>query len=149
MLARDVDAFFVKLARGFEVMQFAVDPADAIRKTRMPEEIAIATRFLHRVVERRERGGHLALIPLRQADEEHRRQHQEAVAQLRSESHSFLCLFDRELVFRLEEVQTRTPRDAADECWFVIKPPRGCDDVVEHSLSFLQLAVAKMLQTNH
>src|ERR1700754_4370716 len=144
MPPRYINAFFIKLSRGLEVVQLAVDPPDAIRKTRMPEEVAIVTRFFHRVLKCCERGGHLALVSLRQADEEHRRKPQESIAQFRSEFDSFLRLFDRELVFRLEEVQTRTPRDSADECRFVIKPPRGRDHVVEYGFSFLQLAIAKM-----
>ncbi len=64
MPSRDFNSLFVVLACGLEVVQLAINPADAVRETRVPEKIAIATRLLQRFIQRFERSRHLALVSL-------------------------------------------------------------------------------------
>src|ERR1043165_4929837 len=121
MMARNVNAFVVVLVRRLEVVELAINPADTIRKTRMPEHIAIATRLVERFVQRRERRRHLALVPLRETKKEQRRQHQKPVTQFRSKSQGFVDHFDRKGILGLKEVQTRTPRQPATQSRLVIQ----------------------------
>src|SRR6185312_8112752 len=90
MTSRYFNAVFVVLVRRLEVVELAINPADAIREARMPEEIAVATRFLECFIQRRECRRHLPLVSLRQAAKEETRQQQEAVAQFGSELQRFI-----------------------------------------------------------
>ena len=54
MTPRHFDSLFVVLACGLEVVKLAIDPANAVRKARMPKQIAIALRLLQGLVQRGE-----------------------------------------------------------------------------------------------
>src|SRR5262249_41558881 len=114
----------------------------------MPEQIAIATRFTERFVQRRERCRHLALVSLRQTAKEETGQQQKSVAQLGSELHRFVYRRYCERVLRLEEVQTSAPRQTSTQAWLVIQFSRRGNHFVQQRLRFFELAVAKMLETH-
>src|ERR1051326_1154848 len=114
----------------------------------MPEQVSIATRFVERFVQCRERRRHLALISLRQTEKEETGQQQKAVAQLGSELHRFVYRRYRERIFRLEEVQTSAPRQTTAQTRLVIQFSRRRNRFIQQLLRLLELAVATMLETH-
>src|SRR5437870_10981065 len=66
MCATHFETHMIVFARLVEVLQLAVNPADAIRKTRKPETIAVALSHLNSIIKCGQGFGHPAQISTRQ-----------------------------------------------------------------------------------
>ena len=73
----------------FEILQFAMNPPNAIRQARKPETIAVSLGHLNPIFERRQRFGDSPQIPTRQPKRKERQQYQKSVTDLSRDFVSF------------------------------------------------------------
>src|SRR5215471_4442375 len=109
ILMPNLQSFLIVFESALEILQFAVNPADAVRHAWMPEKIAVPSRHPNRFIQRLERLRHSAEVAFRQSQEKHRGQQQETVTQFSREPPPFSFNLNRAFIFSLKEIEATAP----------------------------------------
>src|SRR6266851_4709289 len=130
----------------FEVLQLAMNPANAVGHAWKPEVITITAGHLNGLGERGQCLRHSSQISVRKAQKKHRSQKQETIAQFRSQLPGFRLELYGELVFGLEKIETATPDQSGRQGGLIINRPGRLDNVIQDRFSLDQFSIAQMLQ---
>src|SRR5437870_7455787 len=109
MFAARLKTPVIVFERVIEVLQLAMNPANAVRQTRKPEAVTVALGDLNSFIQRGQGFGDAAKVSPSQAKSEERKEQEEPIAHFRSELFRFHQHFFSAFVFGLKEVQQTAP----------------------------------------